>query len=617
MRNHISNAILVGIIGLYSFSAAAQDYETIFDDPLDNQDEIRQLTTEATSLYKKRAELEPWFYEALKSPRPNREGKLFLAEQLYRLIDEDSIRDLADLLTRRDTGDIARRGLEQIDHPDAKFALLESLRSVSGSTLVGVVEALGNLRAEDAVGPLRRFVRSGNSDLVSASLTALGKIGGPEAAQLLGMSRIDLSRSLRPIATEAYLRCGWSSLENGDRETALAVFDSLLIDVEPIEVRQEALRGFIRTEEANAVPQIIEILRSNETSLQTIAVEETAKLPGEVVTRALVDVFPDLTPDIQKQVVEILGERDDPLGLPSLTGAVLSRNADVRLAALRSLGKMNHGEAVQVLLKTSATGTPEERELAQSALRTMEGSEIRPALVDGAMNANNAIRLEAVKMVSIRQVEQAVNVLARIAERDIPEIQFEALKALSVVGTQEELPLMVRAWTSTDWSADQRAIVGEGIIAIAKRSPRGRDRVDPLLDALKRNGNTAVRIGIIEALGQIHEEESVNFMSDYLRKGDLAVQLKTIEVFGNWPSTTPADDLEKAAKSSNEIEVRDAAFDALAANLERNADPASQDTVDAYEALVKIANTSAKRDRLRSGIERLTHPDAAELKAAL
>ncbi|MFP6583168.1 MAG: HEAT repeat domain-containing protein [Candidatus Hydrogenedentota bacterium] len=594
----------------------AQDLNAIFADPLAHKEAVIRVCDEAEGLYKKRVEIEPYLFKALNNSKLSGDAKRFIADQLYKFADEDSVPALSKLLYRRGTGDIARRGLEQIEHPDALHALLDALKRASGSTLTGVIESLGRRRATEAIRSLRQFVQSGNTDLVRASLTALGEIGGLDAAQLLGMARLSVRRSLRADGTKAYLRCGWVSLADGDRQAALDVFDSLLIEVEPIEVRQEAMRGLVQTERENSIPVVIEALEGTDTEMQAAAAKAISTIEGEAVTLALVSTYADLTPPIQQLVVAILGERRDPLGLPTVIQSMLNRSPEVRLEALRAIGKFNHPDTLQTLLKVSATGTPEERKLAQNALRSLDGPKINAELVKSGMSADNAVRLEAVKMMSLRNATRGIGVLTRIAERDLPEIQFESLKTLGVLGTPDELELMIRAWTS-NWSPEQRAIIGEGIVAIAQRSSPGEHRVRALHDELKRNTSPEVQNGIIDALSRIQEDASISTLRTVMRKADPSVQSRIIQVFGDWPSDAPATELEKIARYLSDATLENEAFEALATVLEKQADPASDATLKLYKRTLKLADTQKKRDRLLPGVQRLTNPDAPELLQTL
>lgn len=589
--------------------AQGGDISFLFDDPLSNRDAIVERVTEAEASYKKRLVVEPLLLGVLKSSGHSADAKEFAGQQLFRICDEDTVTELVSLLYRRGTGDIARRGLEAIEHPDAEEALLDSLRRATGSTLAGVIESLGRRKVDEAVRPLRGFVQSGNTEVVRASLLALGEIGGEDASELLGMSRLTVRRSLRDTATVAYLRSGWTSLERGDSVTALIVFDALLLDVEDIEIRQEALRGYVQTEGEYAIPLIVDTLKNDVPAMQTATIDEASRIPEVEATEALVESFSDLTSSIQVLVIQILGGRADVVGLPTVIQSVNNRNSDVRLEALRALAKFNHPDSMPVLLKTLATGNEQEREIEDLTLRALEGEHINGALVKSAMSADNAVRLEAVKMMPIRNAVQGIPTLVRIAERDIKQIQFEALKALGVLGTQNELELMVREWSGS-WSDEERTEIGRGMIAIAKRSPEGSKRVQPLHTVLKGTSSAEVQLSIIHALAEIGEDASVDVLRSLLRRGAASVQSEIIEVLLDWPSAEVLPELERLAKSSDDVAVRNLAYAGFVAKLAETADHGSYSTVRVYQRAVKLATTTEKRRLLLPGALKLTGSNA-------
>jgi HEAT repeat protein len=596
--------------------AQGGDISFLFDDPLSNRDAIIERVAEAEASYKKRLVVEPLLLDVLNGSGHSSEAKEFAGQQLFRICDEDTIDELVTLLYRRGTGDIARRGLEGIKHPAAEEALLDSLRKATGSTLAGVIESLGRLQVDEAVRPLRGFVQSGNTEVVRASLIALGEIGGEDAAELLGMSRLTVRRSLRDTATSSYIRSGWTSLERGDSEIALIVFDALLLDVEDIEIRQEALRGYVKVEGEYAIPLIVETLKNDVPAMQTAAIDEASRIPDIEATEALVESFSDLTSPIQVLVIQILGGRADSVGLPTAIQSINNRNPDVRLEALRSIAKFNHPDSIPVLLKTLATGDEQEREIADLTLRALEGERINGALVKSAMSADNAIRLEAVKMMPVRNAVQGGPTLVRIAERDIKQIQFEALKALGVLGTQNELELMVREWSGS-WSNEERAEIGRGVIAIARRSPEGPKRVQPLHTALKGTSSAEVQLSIIRALAEIGEDASVDVLRSLLRRGAASVQSEIIGILLDWPSAEVLPELERLAKSSDDVAVRNEAYAGFVAKLAETTDHESSSTVRMYQRAVKLATTTEKRRLLLPGALKLTGSNADRVLSEL
>ena len=590
----------------------AADLDALLDSPKGHHAEIIAEVDKAEASYKQRLIVEPKLIKVLNASGYSAESKTFIAEQLYRICDEDTVEDFVKLLYRSGTGTLAAKGLGIIKHRDAQRALLEHLPKVGITTRNAIIEALGNRQDDTAITPISKYVRSSNSATSKATLIALGKIGGPQSAQILGISRLSVSKSLQGVATEAYLQCGWNALERGDLLTALDVFDLLFIGIEPLEVQTEALRGLIRTEKDDAMPYIVEALKSEEVALQTVAVEEASRIPGTNATKSLVKIYSDMQGTRQALIVKILGLRADEEGLFTVIQASWSRDPQVRLSALEALSHFRQTQVLQPLLKASAEGTVEEQAVARASLSSLQGDDINRGLAKLLLDPNNAIRFEAVRLMPIRGASEGLPGLVRIVERgDLPIIQFEALQAICIMGTVVELPVLVKAWTESKWSIEQRAIIGEGIVAVAQRSPAGRERVAALHDALKGSVTPEAQIAVIEALSRIQEDESVDALDSLFRKADPSVQTVILNVWSDWPTIEALPELEKQARTQDNVELRDIAFKGLARILNEVADPEHPDTARYCQKAAKVANTTDERRSLFPVISSLS-PEASE-----
>ncbi len=616
-KNYIRFVCVCAMIMLSGATWGA-DLEALLAQPKDHHAEIIAEVDKAEATYKQRLIVEPLLIQVLKSGAYSIESKTFIAEQLYRICDEDTVSSFVTLLYRNDTGALAAKGLGLVQHSNAQDALLEALPKVGLSTRTAVIEALGDRGDDSAIPALSRYVRSSNRETSEATLIALGKIGGLESAQILGISRLSVHKSLHDIATEAYFQCGWTALERDDHPTALDVFDSLFIEIEPLDVRAKALRGLIRTEEATAMPYIMEALQGGESLLQTVAAEEAALIPGSEATKALVKIYPDLKAPLQALIVAVLGKRSDEFGMPTVILAAQSRDPQVRFAALEALSLFEEPQVLQPLLKASSEGTPEEQTVARASLNALQGDGINHALAKMLLIPDNAVRLEAVKLMPIRGVTEGVPGLVRIIEKgDIEIIQFEALKALCSLGTSAELPLLIKAWVGTSWSLEQRSLIGEGIIAVALRSPAGRARVDALHDALKGSGTPEAQLAVIEALRRIEEDESVDELSAFSRKATPSVQVVVLEVLAQWPTVAALSELEKQARTQDDVHLRDVAYVGLVRLLTEVADPTDSDTVRYCQKAAKVANTTEERRALLPVIATLPREEAEKIWSQL
>ncbi len=575
---------------------------------------ITAYVDRATARYKIRVDAEERLLAVLASRQSSAAAKKFTADQLYRLCDEDTVPDLRDLLLRRDTSDLARKGLELIAHPKAVQALLDAIDRSTGSMLLGIIESLGNKADPAAARVLSRTAKAGNAAVCLAALDALAKIPGPEAMDALEWCRLNLTPRMRPHATDAYIQSGWLSLEKENYDTAIYLFDSLLIDVEPIEVRAQGLRGLIRAERDQAVPTILDALSGDEPRLREVAIEEAGKVPGRAATEAFIQHYPDLKPENQIVLLHAFAQRGDAAALPTLVLATRSRLPEIRRAAIEAAGAFNHPDVLQPLLKAAASGTGDEQRLAREALARLKIPRMNDALVKAAMSADNGVRYEAVKAMAARSAQNAIPILLRIAERDVKEIRIEALKALGALATQNELPFMVEMLIDA-WTDENRTFIAQAIVAIAHRSPAGKARTAAASNALKKSSlSDGVHLSLVSILGDIRDDSGLPALEAHARTRGSESPMAALKILVNWPNDLPIDTLQRIASAAKDDRQRTIAFDGFVRMIQRPESGRGADrTLKYYQQAAKIAAGPDEKRAVIKGLSQIKHPGSLKI----
>lgn len=576
---------------------------------------IRAYVDEGIADYKVRVDVERRLIDLLETQGVPRAAKEFAAGQLYRICDEDTVNAFERMLGRADTWDLACTGLELIKHSKAENVLIGAAKTAKGDRLARILEALGNRRDPAGVPVLREWAEDGDIRTTEIALTALGKIPGQDSMRALDWCRKNLTRKMRPAATQAYLQCGWSSLERGDKATAVLLFEGLLLDFEPADVQAEGLRGLIKAQGEEAVPTIIDALTGGIPELENVAAAEAHTVPGRRATLAFIEAYPDLTPENQAVLLVALGERQDEAALETVLLAAQSRIPTVRLAALDSLGRFNHPESVQVLLKALVTGTEREQALAREALAKLDHPDLNDELIVAAMSADNTVRTEAIKALARRNANEAVPVFLRIAQRDVKTVRLEALKALGDIGTVNELGPMVEMMND-EWADDERAAIGLSIISVARRSPAGSGRTAAVSKALTGSGvNDGVKLTLVSILGAIADDSGLPALETTAKKPGGRVQRAAVETLAGWPTAAPLDTLDKVARSDKDSEIRSLAVDGALRQLE--AGVPEDKRLKVYTSLASAAQTPEQKERIAAGLASLAHPDAEKARQKL
>jgi HEAT repeat protein len=142
-------------------------------------------------------------------------------------------------------GDFARGTLELLPGADAGAALRLALSRLSGTSRLGVVDALGHRRDPGNLGVLEPGLKDPNLEFVAATVTAIGRIGTPAAAEVLqrNLGSASASSAMRLTMAHACLECAWALRRGGHREEADVLCRRLIDPDWPELIVQAARRG--------------------------------------------------------------------------------------------------------------------------------------------------------------------------------------------------------------------------------------------------------------------------------------------------------------------------------------------------------------------------------------
>jgi type 1 glutamine amidotransferase len=182
-------------------------------------------------------------------------GKQYACRELSIIGTEESVPTLGKMLTDPELADMARYALERVPGKAVDRALRRALRSTSGKTKIGIVNSLGERRDRRAVAALSKLVSESDKAMAAASASALGKIGGSEAAKALAKAKDQGSGKLKMVVLDAYLRCADQFAAEGNKKEALAIYRQLYKQDQPQLIRTAAMRGIANAAGGAAKPR--------------------------------------------------------------------------------------------------------------------------------------------------------------------------------------------------------------------------------------------------------------------------------------------------------------------------------------------------------------------------
>lgn len=173
-------------------------------------------------------------------------GKQYVCRELSIVGTDQSVPVLAKMLTDEKLSDMARYALERIPGKAADKALLKALPEATGNAKIGIVNTLGERGCRAAASDIAKLTKSSDQLLAGAAISALGKIGGADAAAALGKAKNSAPDKLKMVAYDACLKCADQMVAEGKGADARKMYQQLYTTPGvPQLVRAAALRGML------------------------------------------------------------------------------------------------------------------------------------------------------------------------------------------------------------------------------------------------------------------------------------------------------------------------------------------------------------------------------------
>jgi len=489
--------------------------------------------------------IEAKLLDSLSSPRSSFAAKQFVCRVLRRIGSARSVPALAKMLSDKELSHMARFALQHMSAPEAGDALRKALGTLTGDLRVGVVGSLGQRGDAKAVGEIAKLINSRDAKLATAAITALGRIGGKEAAAALAGATVP--ENLTSLRDNSYLLCADKMLAEGKADDASKMYIRMSVS-QNTSTKIAAFTGLVRAEKERAVPLVLALLKDKDLRLQQAAGRLIVDMPGTAATEAFARQLAGLKGNAQVVLLSALEARGDKAAAPYIAKLADAPDAAVRLSAVKALAVLGGGANVGLLARLST----EPGDLGKAALQSLSrltGSDVTKALVDVARSKTaTPIRVNAIRTLVSRRDTNAMPVLLAAARDRDSDVRQAAYKALGTLASPMELPIMVLTLLESKDSSDLAGIE-RAMIAVVTRTEK--PDPTPVISALKKASNTA-RPRLLSVLARIGDARSLAAVRAQLGSGESETKKAAIRGLADWPNPQPLPDLLKIAKSDSD-----------------------------------------------------------------
>lgn len=518
---------------------------------------------------------------------------------------------LAGLLGDEQLSDYARFALEPINDDSVDKAFRDALGKVKGRKLAGVISSIGARGDAKAVSRLKKLVYDTDSGVSAEAIAALGRIASDDAIKIIVKVLSSGPVELRIPAAEACLAAGQQLSIRNKTKKAVALYNAIIKADAANHLTSAATYGSIIAQGESGLGLLIEQLKSDDPGMVEIALLAARKLPGTEVTKSLAGELPRLHPMVQVLLIKALLDRNDPAVVNVIEPLATSGNTNVRAEALKALGQIGNPSSVGTLLK-AADGSGTESDIALSSLRTITAEGIDQEIIQGMTAAKGKLKAELIDIIAARRFKAATPALLREAASKDEIVAIAALKALSDMGQQQDLAVLVALLVDID-SNRVRSQGEKTVAAVALKMHDKSMRADVVLEKLNSTRDADVRCSLLRVSGRIGNDKALQALRNALEDNDESIRDTAIRALATCVNTDALDTLMQISSTSANDTHRILALRGYIRLLGVDNKMSQKAKAGMYaNAMSKVAGDDDKKLVL-AGLANVSHPDALEL----
>jgi len=539
--------------------------------------------------------------------RPTRDAAIMACRQLSIIGTADEVPALAVIVRDPIYADAARLALERIPGPEASTALRDALATSEGNQRIGIINSIGIRRDAKSVGVLRKLALARDPGVRSASINALGLIGGDKSVKALKR----LPESDGEEVTAALLACANGFVASGANEDAAAIYDAVWNSDLSTPTRIAALHGWLVANGEAGIPRLMEAIQDNDPKIAAAAERFARDMPGSFpATLALAKEVPSLKPEGQVRLMRALAERGDVSALAPISQAALSHDKTIRLAAYAALGKIGDATVVVSLLQPAVTAEPDEAAAARSALCAMPDENVDQALMRRMESMDEKTRIEIVGILAERRPKFLASDLIRVTQDPSPAVRTAAWKAVGASVSHTDLSHVLEH-LSLEKHNDVRYAGVKATAAIIARSPDHEAATGEVIKAIDA-GKTA--FPLYWTLGMARGENALARLTPLLRDPAWENQMgMVVDSLGEWDNDKPAAALLDYAKSTKSDHYRGAALGGYARLTILHSTGSGRDKAERIKTALAIAHSDEEQRGVLYHIRKLKNLEGIDL----
>lgn len=367
--------------------------------------------------------------------------------------------------------------------------------------------------------------------------------------------------------------------------------------------------------ENDTIGIVINALKGEDESMQSMAISLIRDMPGPEVTKVLARELPNLSARGQMQLLSALADRGDRSALPAVIAAAKAEDESVRVAALKAIGDLGDASSVGLLAGTAAATRGAEQKAARESLYRLRGPKIDEKVLAAIPSAEARVKVELIRSTGERNIAAGVESLLKTARDKDAKVRRETLRVLKTVAEPKYLPALVELLIDVQSSVERRE-AEKTVTAVAHKISDKNRQAEAVLAALPSVKDQKSRCSLLRVLGKIGDDSALGVLRAGLKDKSVAVQEACIRALADWPTAEPIADLLKVVQTSENKIRRVLALRGYVRLIGFESGRPADETIGMYRQAMSLASDTSEKKMVLSGLANIKSLAALQMAVA-
>ena len=367
-------------------------------------------------------------------------------------------------------------------------------------------------------------------------------------------------------------------------------------------------------QENSALAIVIDALKGEDESMQSMAIALVRDMPGPEVTKVLARELPNLSVRGQMQLLSALADRGDRTALPAVITAAKAKDESVRVAALKAIGDLGDASSVSLLAETAAATQGAEQKAARASLYRLRGPKVDETILAAIPTAGSKGKVELVRGIGQRNITAGNGILLTTATDKDRSVRRESIKVLKTIAGPNDLPALVKMLIGVQSSADRRE-AEKTVTAVAHKISDESKQAEAVLTALPSVEDVTTRCSLLRVLGKIGDKSALGVLREGLKDKNDTVKETCIRALAEWPTAETLADLLKVVQATENKLHHVLALRGFVRLIGFESNRPAEETIGLYKQAMSLASDTSEKKMVLSGLSNLKSLAALQMAA--